>query len=218
MKKLSLLLLISVLLFSMCSCSLWYDHENNAIGCFDVGYAEFTKDAFVASYNWDGSNEGMNIVVPEVYNDIKISGMGGYFGRGVPTPFIIHFSDEARAKFCPSATGWFYASHTANIENANVQYLPFQLHISKNIKEAVNLCMGGIIVAERVENEEEICKVYVLTCYVTCDEENKTFYSEDGKLYYRKNNVLVEDIVYYDFDLEEHNKNNKDNYAVYSYC
>ena len=60
--------------------------------------------------------------------------------------------------------------------------------------------------AEYEENGETISNIYVLTCYVTCDENNKTFYAKDGKLYFKQTNELVVDIVYEDFDIEAHNK------------
>ena len=67
--------------------------------------------------------------------------------------------------------------------------------------------MGGIVLAEYEKNGETIYNVYILTCYVTCDENNKIFYAKDGKLYYKKTNELVEGIIYEDFDIKEHNKN-----------
>ena len=70
--------------------------------------------------------------------------------------------------------------------------------------------MGGIIVAEYEEDEEKKYNVYVLTCYVTCDENNKIFYSKDGKLYFKKDDVLVEDIIYTDFDLDKYNEAHSD--------
>lgn len=211
MKKTVAFLVVLCLSFSLCSCSLWYDHVNNAIGAFDVGYSKYKSKAFLANYNWDGSEEGMNIVTPDDYNGVIITGLGGYYGRGVPSPFTITLSPEAKIQLCSEATEWYYASHTANRDNADVQYLHFQLHIGEYIKEIENLSMGGIILASYEENGEEKFSVFVLTCYVTCDDANKTFYSNDGKLYHRKGNVLVEDILYDDFDIDAHNEKNKNN-------
>ncbi len=210
MKYISTAILIVALLLASTSCSLLYGHEINAIGAFDVGYSKTLKDAFLGRYNWDDIESGMNIEIPEYYNNIKITGLGGYFGRGVPTAFEIVPTEKVRSTLCPNANNWSYANNTAGIDADNVQYLKFTLHISKYIEELVMPYAGGIIVAECVENEEIKYNVYVLTCYVTCDEDNETFYAKDGKLYFRENDVLVEDITYEDFDLDAHNEKYKD--------
>ena len=201
-----LFLVLICLSFSLYSCSLSYDHINNAIGDFDVGYSESMNKAFLASYNWDGSEERMNIVVPDSYNGAVINGLGGYTGRGLPSAFSISLSDEAKKQLCPDATDWYYASNTTDIPDTEVQYLRFQLHINENINEIKNLSMGGILLASYNENGEERYSVFVLTCFVICDDANEMFYSSNGKLYYRKNNELVEDIFYDDFDIDSHNE------------
>ena len=206
MKRITLVILSIFLVFSLCGCSLWYKYVNSAVDSFDIGYSEKLNKAFFAGYKWDGTAESANIILPEEYNETKITGLGGYTGRGYPSPFYIDVTDEAKEKLCPDATEWSYADHTANVKDANIQILPFQLHISKNIKEIKNLSMGGIVLAEYEENGETISNIYVLTCYVTCDENNETFYAKDGKLYFKRTNELVNDIVYEDFDIEEHNK------------
>ena len=78
--------------------------------------------------------------------------------------------------------------HTANIEAADIQFLSFQLHISENVNKIVLLSIGGIVCAKQVDGQNEIYNVYVLTCYVTCDKNNKTFYAKDGKLYFKQTN------------------------------
>ncbi len=206
MKKLLAVILSTLLTFSLCGCSLLYEYVHHAVGSFDIGYSKALKEAFFASYNWDGTTDGMNIILPEYYNKAKITGLGGNTGRGLPSGFVIIFSDATKEELCSNATQWSYTNHTANIENPNVQFLSFQLHISKNIDEITNISMGGIVLAEYEENGEMIYNVYVLTCRVTCDENNEIFYAKDGKLYYRKNDALIEGIVYEDFDIDDHNK------------
>lgn len=210
MKRIFAILMVFSLLFSLCSCSLYYDYVNCAVDSFDVGYREIFGANFLADYNWDGTEEGMNIVVPESYNGSKIIGLGGYTGKGVPSPFKIKPTDEVKEQLCPNATKWSYITHTANIENYNIQYLPFKLHISSNISKIEYLSMGGIILAEYEENQEKIYNVYVLTCYVTCDENNEVFYSKDGKLYYKESDKVVEGVFYEDFDIEKHNEEHRD--------
>ena len=210
MKKLILITLLILMISFFCGCSLLYDYEIYAAGSFDVGYSKSLKNAYLGLYRWDGTDDGMCIMVPEYYNNIQIKGLGGYYGRGVPTSFGIAPTEEAKNMLCPNATQWAYATHTPHIVANSVQYLRFTVNISKYIQEIENVSVGGIIVAEYADKDETKYNIYILTCYVTCDEDNKTFYAKDGKLYFRKNNALVEGFIYDDFDLEQHNETYKD--------
>ena len=215
MKKPFILVLLStILLFSFCGCCLLYDYELYAIDSFNIGYTKLLKDAYVGDYNWDGSDEGKTIIIPETYGNCTISALGGYSGRGYPSAFQIIPTEDARNILCPNATEWSYVSSTQNIEPNSVQYLRFKVHISKYISDINELNAGGIILAEFIEGEETKNNVYVLICYVTCDEENKHFYAKDGKLYFKENDMLVDDIFYEDFVLEQHNETHKDEPVV----
>ena len=202
MKRIFGLLLLVTIISSFCGCSLLYDYESYAVGLFDVGYSSALNNAFLGTYNWDGTEENMNVVIPESYNGIKITELGGYFGRGVPSPFTISPTEDALNVLCENATEWQYVSDTANIDNYNVQYLRFKLNVSKYISEVENFYSGDIIVAKYTENGEVKYNAYVLTCYVTCDADNEKFYSKDGKLYLKETDTLVENIIYEDFDIE----------------
>ena len=170
MKKTFAFLLLLCLIVSLCGCSLLYEHQNNAVGPFNVGYSERLGKAFLATYNWDGSEEGMNIVLPESYNGIKITGLGGYTGRGVPAPFRIQPNEKARENLCPNAIEWAHAGGKIAAEPESIHHLRFKLHINKQIEEIKNLSAGGFIIAQYIEDGQYKENVYVLTCYVTCDE------------------------------------------------
>ena len=86
-KRLFAIALFFSLIFSLDECSLWYVYVNNAVDSFDLGYSERLGEAFFADYNWDGTEQGKNIVLPEKYNGATITGLGGYTGRGYPSPF-----------------------------------------------------------------------------------------------------------------------------------
>ena len=202
MKRILGLLLLVTVICSFCGCSLLYDYESYAVGSFDVGYSSALNNAFLGAYNWDGTEENMNIVIPESYNGIKITELGGYFGRGVPSPFTISLTDNALNALCENAMEWQYVSDTANIDNCNIQYLRFELNVSKYISEVENFYAGDITVAKYVENGEVKYNAYVLTCYVTCDADNEKFYAKDGKLYFKETDTLVENIIYEDFYIE----------------
>ena len=202
MKKLIAVFLSIFICFTFTGCSLLFDYQNDAIDNFDIGYSDVLNEAFVASYNWDGTDETTNIVVPEKYEDIPITEFGGYYGRGVPCSFNIRPTESAKEKLCDKSDEWFYMSDIRKVETRNIKTLNFNVHISKNIKKIENLSLGGFIGCKYIEDEKEYYDVFVLVCTVTCDDENKSFYARDGKLYFSENDTLVTDILYYDFDID----------------
>lgn len=209
MKKL-MFLIIFVMIFSLTGCSQFYDLETDAVDGWDVGYSDFYEDAYLGVYNWDGSQENVNIVVPEEYKGYKATKLGGYSGSGYPSMVKIEPTDDAKKLLCSDATEWYHISHISKIENYNIKFVTFNVHVSKNIKEIKELDLGGFIGGKYIKDEKEYYDIYVLLCNVTCDENNKTFYSKDGKLYYTQDDTLVSDIVYTDFDLEKHIEEHKD--------
>ena len=104
MKKLITVISSILLIFSLFGCSMQYEHIPFAIDSFDLGYNQKINKAFFAYYNWDGSANGMNIILPEYYNNTKIIGLGGYTGNGFPEPFAIQFTDVTRKMLCSNAT------------------------------------------------------------------------------------------------------------------
>lgn len=76
-------------IFVICGCSLEYS-EWGKEGNFTYAYGD--KKAFVTEYRWDGTVEGMNIILPESFDGKEIISIGGYFGRGLPTPFTVDIS------------------------------------------------------------------------------------------------------------------------------
>ncbi|MBE6644511.1 MAG: hypothetical protein E7612_03920 [Ruminococcaceae bacterium] len=210
MKKIIAIPLLIVVVFSFASCCLFYDYECNATDNFDIGYSKLLNQAFLSDYNWDGTEKGMNIVIPEEYKKIPVTAFGGYFGRGVPCSFGILLTDEAKELLSPNATGWYFTSNISTHENYEIKYLNFNVHISSNISEMEGLWLDRYIVAKHKNDTSTSYEIYVPLCNVTCDEDNKTFYAKDGKLYFKGNDQLVTDIMYEDFDVGKDIESKKD--------
>lgn len=204
MKKLIVAILCILVCLSFSGCSLLYDYQVNAVDSFDVGYSRTLDDAFLASYNWDGTEETMKLVIPETYRGIPITTLGGYYGRGVPCSFVLEPTEAAKEKLFDEATEWFSVSDIRGIEIEidEINTFNFDVHISKNIEKIEMLNLGSFVCGEYVKNGTTCYKVFVLLCTITCDEDNEVFYAKDGKLYYRQNDTLVTDICYYDLDLD----------------
>lgn len=204
MKKSLVFLLCFVICISSSGCSLMYDCELDAIDNFDVGYSEILDNAFLSSYNWDGSDKTKNIVIPDEYKGIPITELGGYCGRGVPCAFGINLPDAILNNLCSEANEWCFSDSYEDIESTKTIYLNFNLHISKNIKQFIEHNLDCFYEGAYFDGKDYHSKIFVVPLYnITCDEDNITFYAKDGKLYYRKDDALVADILYYDFDIAE---------------
>ena len=90
MKKSFILVLCIMLLCLLCGCSLDYSKQADD-GCFSYAYGK--KSAFVSEYRWDGTEEGLTVNIPESYKGLPVVSVGGFFGRGLPMPFTLNFSD-----------------------------------------------------------------------------------------------------------------------------
>lgn len=210
MKKIISVLMIAVIGFSFSGCCLLYDYEMEAVDNFDVGYSNVLDNAFLSTYNWDGTDETTKLVIPNEYEGIPITTFGGYFGRGVPCCFCIEPTEYAKEKLCDKSNSWFHMSDIRSIKIGHMKIIEFNIHISENIDKIENLDLGGFIGCEYIKDGTEYYDVFVLLCTITCDEKNKTFYAKDGKLYYRDGDILVADIFYYDFNIDRYMSEEKE--------
>ena len=135
--------------------------------------------------------------------------MGGEVGT-YPYTMRIEFSDETKKALSPETVKWGFIDRgwAKELVGAEPEYILFDVHIGKNLSEIYSMQLGGIIAAEHTDGKETRYDFYILLCNVTCDEENETFYSKNGKLYYRDGDALVEDICYSDFDINEYIREN----------
>ena len=189
--------------FTFTGCSSLFDYQNDAIDNFDIGYSDVLNEAFVSSYNWDGTDETKKIVIPEEYDGIKINALGGYYGRGVPCAFGVDLPDSYLNDLCDEVNQWFCSDIYEDVESVDTIYLNFDLHISKNIKQITEHTLNCFYEGTYFDGEDYHSKIIVVLLYnITCDEGNKTFYAKDGKLFYRQNDELVSDILYFDHKFE----------------
>ena len=113
---------------------------------------------------------------------MPIKRIGGYSGSGVPSPFYISLYDlyvnaPSGSKYGAIFAGDIYAF---NIQDAYVvEDVVFTLNIGKNI-EAVEFVVMDQYFPHI--NEDSSVTFYHPVVYINCSEENKDFYSQDGKL------------------------------------
>ena len=203
MKKLIAVFLSIFICLTFSGCSLLFDYQNDAIDNFDIGYSDVLNEAFVSSYNWDGTDETKKIVIPEEYDGIKINALGGYYGRGVPCAFGVDLPDSYLNDLCDEVNQWVCSDIYEDVESVDTIHLNFDLHISKNIEQITEHTLNCFYEGTYFDGEDYHSKIIVVLLYnITCDKGNKTFYAKDGKLFYRQNDELVSDILYFDHKFE----------------
>ena len=161
-----------------------YDGEENGGDGFVYLIRDPFKKAAVRAYTYDPESGGSEIVIPESYGEYPVKGLGGYVGRGAPSPFMIyirgvHFTESVGPK--DGSFAWY-----AEQKGVEIEFVDLTLKLGPEIRE---------IHADQDRGERSGDRLYVVRLYVECDPLNPEFYSEDGVLY-TKDGKVVEGLHY----------------------
>ena len=130
-----------------------------------------THQAFAADVDWDGS-DGAVIVIPDEVHGYKVTALGGYIGRGVPTAFALDAEKD--------------------YPNAKIVDCTVTLRLGRNVKALNEVsCFGW-----QGYDENGAETVWRLRWNVECDEGNETFYAKGGRLYRCADGAAVEAFRY----------------------
>lgn len=182
MKKIIVLSIMVYMIMSCCGCCLEYGKKSLEEGDFRYEMSSIRKECFVFYNGWDGDEDNMTINIADEVNGYKVVTLGGYIGTGYPMEFHIDIPDIQAATDC-------WCSDLP--EDAEVITYHFTVNLGKNIRKIYS---WGLDEYCRVADTNQYRQV-LLT--VNCTEENKYFYSIDGKLYNKSDDTLVEGISYY---------------------
>ena len=199
MKKLLTLILTVSLLICLSGCfteniAFCYTESARQDG-FNLAINKTANCCFAGGFECTEYTDCMQISIPDEYNGIPVTQLGGYFGRGVPSPFSINVDmrlseNDAYPDTYPSS--YSFSSLPAGSKTKDIL---FNLYIGKNLKtiEFVDMdCYNPFF------NEAGEVIYYHPVVYVTCSEENPNFYTKDGMLYYKNTDELVTEFAYAD--------------------
>ena len=143
----------------------------------EVYYNKITRSCFVGSYSWDGNTENTIIDVPDEYENYKVSSLGGIYGRGVPVNFSVVMPDE-------------FLEGIESVSNEGDDFeettYTFTVKLGNNIKTLTNF-----VYEDYYYNEDGSVRFIVKMNY-DCSPDNKWIYSQDGKLYDKKTNEMID--------------------------
>lgn len=214
MKNILCILICTVMLIPLTGCT-GYELADEYVNNLEIGYSASRGDAFVGGYQYSLVENNNEIIIPEEYNGYKITRLGGFFGQGYPIPFGIEIDKDSLPN--KENVGYIGTVSLGFINEIDeVIYLDFTLHISKFIENIDEACMYVCIevgyyltcscdeqsTCEICEGEERLQSYvgYIPRFFITCDEENEKFYSENGYLYYKADETPVDGILYYDYE------------------
>ena len=164
------------------------DSEDGRL-CF--GYNKLRRNAFCYSCEWDGGDTSFTI--PDECMGYPVTTLGGYIGRGFPCPFGVRVNtDEYNCGWDDRGFEYWYQ------EGDEYEILSFSIHLGAYVKEFDGIAGKEYLVnqTEKEDGEYEYDVIYKIVYSFTVDERNKTFYAEDGRLYYRSSGEMVEEFFY----------------------
>lgn len=200
MKRIVAIILSFSMVFCLYGCSVedssfFYTELEEADGLL-IGINKAANCCFVSAYPFDTYQESYSVTIPDTYNNIPITRIGGYYGRGLPCPFRFEISESHMNAPDDSRYSMTFSGdiHEFNItEPYTVEDVVFYLQIGENIHEIVFVVMNEYYPHI---NADGSITFYHPVVYITCSEENKHFYSIDGKLYSKDNDQLITDFDY----------------------
>lgn len=198
-RVLIIIVLIGTLIFGACryvlgDFAMFYSVDMIEDG-LEIKINYIGNSCYISGYECTDFPDGKVITIANDYDGVPIKKIGGYFGRGVPDPFEISMSEVINAEEGSRYANVWYGDITQYkiTEAYTIEDVVFELNIGKNIKEIEKVEMDAYYPHI---NDDGSITFYHPVVYVKCSEENKKFYSEDGKLYYKSSDKLVEKFEY----------------------
>ncbi len=186
-----------LILFSLSSCTAYESMEDYESGIV-FGYSKLKNDCFAGPiiYTKNGTTE---ITVPNTFNGAPVTKLGGYTGTGYPTPFFVN-CDEF---YFPEG---YHNEYSTDDETLNyiidentileIENIVFRIKLPDTLEEIVNTELKTVAYAEKNDGDIKTLKVFRPVYYFEISENNDTFYTKDGKLYYKETDELFSNCIY----------------------
>ena len=187
MRKTFTVILIAVICcfsaFALCGCTP-AQYESFEYGNITGAYSR--HDAFIGMCFWDGGDKVIEL--PDEYNGVPVTKLGGATGIGVPNAFYINLRDK----------DYNYHGNTIKLPDSEYEKIMFTVKIGKNLQriERVEgkMFFGSVITDEN--GEEIFDTLYKVVYYFEVDSNNAAYYSKDGRLYRKSNDTVVDEFFY----------------------
>ncbi len=188
---------IMIVCITLSSCTTYEDVV--VIDGVSYYYSEFFKEAFVGDVRYDKDGE-TDIVIPDMCNGHKVTSLGGYYGMGVPTPFVLSVDVTELVSGASESTTYLLKEqdlYSDHFEDRKVIVEDIKVHITlPNSLEEVMLECDCVYCTEMTdENGQNTVYVFRPVYYFEM-EENDLFRTDEGKLYDKTLGEYVQNITY----------------------
>lgn len=199
MKKIAIIALYGVIMLTFSGCCLSYDYtDENGLG---IGYSELGNSAFISEVNIK-KGDSFSIILPDEYNGIVVKDLGGCFGRGVPCPFYINIDIQAVYPDCDECyctdEEYLYDDTLDWWDSVGIIDCEFTITLPSNLENIVDADMCVYVAEFNSYNGTVVAKAIRPTVYLNISEDNKNFYTENGKLYDKHTKELIDGFIYKD--------------------
>lgn len=137
------------------------------------------KTCFAGNYMWTSDTNYAVLSIPDICDGYRVTALGGYIGSGGPCPFTMNLSGVQ-----------YICSEDLVPDDAEVEQYHLVINIGKNLKDDRFIVMDDFYYF----GANQYVQVLVT---VNCSEENPIFYSEEGKLFRRSDNSLVDGFLFF---------------------
>lgn len=176
-KRFTLMVAVMMIMAILCACDV-YSGGTKTEGNFTYRFNEGKTRAMVSSWKWDGDLNNTVIEIPDEVDSAQIDALGGSTGTNAPRdPFEIE--TDYKISFSFNGPDKFYG------DNISFDDVVFTLKIGKNVKNIRTSYTNrddDIRNYAPIQKEDGSWVIYRIYFEVICDEENKSLYSENGKV------------------------------------
>ena len=164
-------------------------------GDYELGINSFSVCA--GHIFWDGDVANTEFTVPDTYDGRKVTVLGD---RDFPLCFSVHIPsdvlgyDKVSVNKCIDPAKWPY--------EGGVEYreITLTINIGKNISKISYVTFDEYRYITHSYQDENGDYKYDMVCkvlyYFKVNPENKTFYSENGRVYWRRNGMEVGEFIF----------------------
>ncbi len=197
------LVVIQILLLT--SCSMAYQYESDEELGIGFGYSRTLGQCFVADIR-HSKGDPTDITIPDEHNGAPVTVLGGYTGSGFPCPFRIVFDNDSFFSDDYNVYGLYDSDMKTHIHEktqVEVENVLFKITLPSKLKSIENTDLNYVTYQEYSDGQDVRMKILRPVFYFDIAEDNRYFYTVDGKLYYRETDELFSYCIYDENNYDE---------------
>ena len=146
-----------------------------------IYYSNIARECIASTLEWDGNYDNMTFTIPDEYEGLKVKSLGGVPGMA-PTEFFISIPEVMH----PEATGTTEDEECIGETDEDTVTYSFTVNLGNNMRKFEHFAYKEYYMDENGK------VIYIVEIHYECSPDNKWVYSQDGKIYDKKTNELID--------------------------